>query len=90
MQRAVVTVVGKDHPGIIAKVANTLADHQANILDLSQTLMDDIFTMSMLVDVTTLNENFATLQTDLDVVGGQLGVEVHTQREELFNTMSQV
>jgi len=90
MHRALVTVVGKDHPGIIAKVASALAEHDANILDLSQTLMDDIFTMSMLVDVTATNDNFADLQATLELVGQGLGVEVHTQREEIFNAMSQV
>ncbi|QBO36919.1 ACT domain-containing protein [Periweissella cryptocerci] len=90
MKRAVVTVVGKDRSGIIAEVATALANHQVNILDLSQTIMDDVFTMSMLVDVTAVDEHFDDLQDDLNELAGALGVTIHTQREELFDAISKI
>ena len=90
MAKAVVTVVGKDKPGIIAGVSNTLAEHHINILDVSQTIMSDIFTMSMLINLEKLDEEYNKLQDDLNGLGKQLNVEIHMQREEIFNAMSRV
>lgn len=90
MSKEVVTVVGKDKPGIIAGVANTLADHNINILDVSQTIMSDIFTMSMLINLEELEGQFNVLQDDLNKLGTDLGVTIHTQREEIFDAMSRV
>ncbi|CAM3123345.1 ACT domain-containing protein [Leuconostoc rapi] len=90
MAKAVVTVIGKDKPGIIAGVSRTLAEHDINILDVSQTIMSDIFTMSMLVNLEKLDEEFNKLQNDLNHLGKQLNVEIHTQREEIFDAMSRV
>ena len=90
MSKAVVTVVGKDKPGIIAGVANTLADHNINILDVSQTIMSDIFTMRMLINLEELEGQFNVLQDDLNKLGTDLGVTIHTQREEIFDAMSRV
>ncbi|ACA82802.1 MULTISPECIES: ACT domain-containing protein [Leuconostoc] len=90
MAKAVVTVIGKDKPGIIAGVSNTLAEHHINILDVSQTIMSDIFTMSMLINLEKLDEEYNKLQDDLNGLGKQLNVEIHMQREEIFNAMSRV
>lgn len=90
MAKAVVTVIGKDKPGIIAGVSNTLAEHHINILDVSQTIMSDIFTMSMLINLEKLDEEYNKLQDDLNSLGKQLNVEIHMQREEIFNAMSRV
>ncbi|WP_349582886.1 ACT domain-containing protein [Leuconostoc citreum] len=90
MAKAVVTVIGKDKPGIIAGVSNTLAEHNINILDVSQTIMSDIFTMSMLINLEKLDEEYNKLQDDLNGLGKQLNVEIHMQREEIFNAMSRV
>ncbi|WP_273706705.1 ACT domain-containing protein [Leuconostoc mesenteroides] len=90
MSKAVVTVVGKDKPGIIAGVANTLADHNINILDVSQTIMSDIFTMSMLINLEELEGQFNVLQDELNKLGTDLGITIHTQREEIFDAMSRV
>ena len=88
--KAVLTVIGKDKPGIIAGVSNTLAEHHINILDVSQTIMSDIFTMSMLINLEKLDEEYNKLQDDLNGLGKQLNVEIHMQREEIFNAMSRV
>lgn len=90
MSKAVVTVVGQDKPGIIAAVAGNLSKHHINILDVSQTIMQNIFTMSMLVNLETLDEQFNALQDELNQLGAELGVTIHTQREEIFETMSRV
>ncbi|MDI6552307.1 ACT domain-containing protein [Leuconostoc falkenbergense] len=90
MSKAVVTVVGQDKPGIIAAVAGNLSKHHINILDVSQTIMQNIFTMSMLVNLETLDEQFNVLQDELNQLGAELGVTIHTQREEIFETMSRV
>ena len=90
MSKAVITVVGQDKPGIIAAVASNLSKHHANILDVSQTIMQNIFTMSMLVNLETLDEQFNALQDELNQLGDELGVTIHTQREEIFETMSRV
>ena len=90
MAKAVVTVIGKDKPGIIAGVSNTLAEHHINILDVSQTIMSDIFTMSMLINLEKLDEEYNKLQDDLNGLGKQLNVEIHMQRVVIFNAMSRV
>ncbi|WP_188350747.1 ACT domain-containing protein [Leuconostoc pseudomesenteroides] len=90
MCKAVITVVGQDKPGIIAAVASNLSKHHINILDVSQTIMQNIFTMSMLVNLETLDEQFNALQDELNQLGDKLGVTIHTQREEIFETMSRV
>ncbi|MCC7668117.1 MULTISPECIES: ACT domain-containing protein [Leuconostoc] len=90
MSKAVITVVGQDKPGIIAAVASNLSKHHINILDVSQTIMQNIFTMSMLVNLETLDEQFNALQDELNQLGDKLGVTIHTQREEIFETMSRV
>lgn len=90
MSKAVVTVVGQDKPGIIAAVAGNLSKHHINILDVSQTIMQNIFTMSMSVNLETLDEQFNALQDELNQLGAELGVTIHTQREEIFETMSRV
>ena len=90
MSKAVITVVGQDKPGIIAAVASNLSKHHINILDVSQTIMQNIFTMSMLVNLETLDEQFNALQDELNQLGDKLGVTIHTQRDEIFETMSRV
>lgn len=88
--KAVITVVGKDRKGIIAKVATVLAEAGANIDDISQTIMHGIFTMVMLVDLGSLDVSFGDLQESLQVCALELGMEIRMQREEVFTAMHQV
>ncbi len=88
--KAVVTVVGKDRTGIIARVSGYLYENSVNILDISQTIMQDIFTMIMLVDSAESGLDLSSLQTGLAKVGEELGVSVSIQREELFNSMHRI
>ena len=87
--RAIVSVVGKDQVGIIAKVTTILAERKINILDISQTILQDFFTMMMLVDVTDLND-LESLQLQLIELGDSLGVIINVQLEEIFQAMQRV
>ncbi|CAK8053814.1 ACT domain-containing protein [Eupransor demetentiae] len=89
MIKAVVTVVGQDQTGIVAGVANTLADQKVNILDMAQTIMEKTFTMSMLVALPDAND-FNKVHDALAACGEKLGVTIHIQREEIFDAMSRV
>ncbi|MCR4434726.1 MAG: ACT domain-containing protein [Clostridiales bacterium] len=88
--RAVLTVIGRDRVGIIAGVSRVLADCNVNILDISQTIMQDIFTMIMLVDISKINANFSELSDKLEKKGEELGVSVRIQHEDIFNSMHRV
>ena len=86
--RAVVTVLGSDAPGIVAAISTTLAESNANILDIAQTILSGIFTMTMLVELQLEDaESFLSLKERLDAVSEKLGVQVNMQREEVFTFM---
>lgn len=86
--RAVVTVVGKDKAGIIAKISGVLYANNVNILDISQTIMQDLFTMIMLVDMPSSTVKDMTAK--LDVAAAEIGVSVHLQNEALFSSMHRI
>ena len=88
--RAVITVIGKDRKGIIAGISSELAISGINILDISQTIMQEYFVMIMLVDLTGATDEFYNIQRKLDKRGADLGVQVRMQREEIFNAMHQI
>ncbi len=88
--RAVITVIGKDRKGIIAGVSTELANAGINILDISQTILQEYFVMIMLVDMTGVTEGFQGVKKKLDEKGKELGVEVRIQREDIFNAMHRV
>ena len=85
--KAIVTVVGKDQVGIIAGVCNKLADHQINVLDISQTIMEGYFTMMMVVDLTLCQEPFDKLRAALREYGEGRGLSIRIQREDIFDAM---
>ena len=88
--RAVITVVGFDTIGIIARVTTLLAENKINILDISQTIMEDLFTMSMVVDISSATEAFATIRDSLEELGKEIGLEIHTQHEDVFKYMHRI
>ena len=90
MQKTIITVVGKDTVGIIAKVCTYLAENNINILDISQTVVSDYFNMMMIVDLSKSEKGFADLSSDLENVGQDLGVSVKCQREEIFEMMHRI
>lgn len=90
MNKAVITVVGKDTVGIIAKVCTYLANNQVNILDISQTIVQDYFTMMMVVDINNSMKEFKTLSEELTQIGEEIGVVINLQKEEIFDMMHRV
>ena len=87
MQKAIITVVGKDTVGIIAKVCSYLAERNVNILDITQTIVSGYFNMMMIVDMSQSSRSFGDCQKDLDAVGEQIGVSIKCQKEEIFEEM---
>lgn len=85
--KAIVTVIGKDRVGIIAKVSQKLADLDINILDVSQTILDGYFTMMLICDVEKANRPFDEIIVQLNTVGDELKVKVSIQRQEIFDAM---
>lgn len=90
MNRVIITVVGKDTVGIIAKVCAYLAENHINILDISQTIVQDYFNMMMIVDADKSDKALAEVITDLDEIGNGIGVVIKCQREEIFDKMHRI
>lgn len=88
--KAVISVIGKDRVGIIAGVANLLADNNININDISQTILDDIFTMIMMVDLQDVVIENSDIVEKLNKLGDDLGVKITIQHTELFDKMHRI
>ena len=88
--RAIVTVIGKDQVGIIAAVCTLLAEHNVNVLDISQTVLQEYFTMIMLVDASQINVSFADLAKTLEAAGSERALSIRIQREDIFNAMHRI
>ena len=87
MTKAIVTVIGADRVGIIARVSTLLSEQQVNILDISQTVMNEYFTMVMLCDVSTCTAPFGELRDKLAALGEDMGLSVRIQHQDIFNAM---
>lgn len=90
MNKAVITVVGKDSVGIIAKTCTYLSENNVNILDISQTIVQGYFNMMMIVDITAAKKEFSEIEKALSEIGNGLGVVVHIQKEEIFEMMHRI
>ena len=90
MNKAIITVVGHDTVGIIARVCTYLSDSHVNVLDISQTIIDGFFNMMMIVDYTTSTVDFSELNSHLEALGEEIGVNVRCQREEIFTKMHRI
>jgi len=88
--RAIITVMGNDRTGIIAKVSNALADIEVNILDISQTTMQGIFTMIMLVDISNCTVEFGEFASILEQAGREINVVISAWHEDIFNSMHKI
>jgi ACT domain-containing protein len=87
---AVITVIGCDRIGIIASITGILAKAGVNILDISQTIMQELFTMMMLVDISKMNVEFSEMSDMLAKAGKELGLDIRFQREEIFTSMHRI
>lgn len=90
MDKSVITVVGKDTVGIIAKVCTYLANRKINILDISQTIVQGFFNMMMIVDTSSMDTDFTTLSDELGSLGDEIGVQIKCQRETIFDMMHRI
>lgn len=90
MKKCVITVVGKDTVGIIAKVCTYLAETKINILDISQTIVSGYFNMMMIVDIAASSKTYEDVINDLDKIGEHIGVLIKCQREEIFDRMHRI
>lgn len=88
--RVVVAVIGRDRPGIMAGVTAIMAQHNANIVDVSQTIMSDLFTMLMSVEIDGLRGTFADLKKELEMHGEREDLSILIQREDIFRAMHRV
>lgn len=88
--KAVITVIGKDAVGILAKVSNICAENNANVIEVTQSVLQDMFAMIMLVDITSMTKDFVALQDALTELGEGLGLKIHTMHEDIFNTMHRI
>ena len=88
--KAILTVIGKDKVGIIVGVSNELQRLNINILDVNQTIIEEFFTMIMMLDLKLSNSNFEEIKKSLELKGKELGVDVKIQREEIFNSIYSV
>ncbi|NLO85406.1 MAG: ACT domain-containing protein [Clostridiales bacterium] len=90
MEKALVSVTGVDKPGIIAKVSTALFEMNINVLEISQTILDNYFTMLMIVDVSNVEAAFSDIAKRMDEVGKQLGEVVSIQRADIFDAMHRI
>ncbi|MGO4972006.1 ACT domain-containing protein [[Clostridium] aminophilum] len=87
MNKIIITIVGEDKVGIVAKTCNYLAENNINILDITQTILQKYFNMMMIVDISKMNKSFDDMAADLAAIGEEIGVRILCQREEIFTSM---
>ena len=90
MQKTIITVIGRDTVGIIAKVCTYLAENNINILDISQTIVDGIFNMMMITDTSRSTKKVAQVSEELTAIGNDLGLIIRCQHEDIFNMMHRI
>ncbi len=88
--RAVISVIGKDSVGILAKVSNTCAANSANIIDVTQSVLRDMFVMVMLVELPESEDGLMKLRSSMDVISRELGMQIHVMHEDIFNSMHRI
>ena len=88
--KAVITVIGKDMVGILAKVTEICAKSGVNVLEVTQSILQDLFAMVMLVDMSGSSVDVAALSSEMDRLGDQMGLRIHVMHEDIFNSMHKV
>lgn len=90
MDKVIITVVGKDTLGILAKTCTYLADNGINILDITQTIIQDYFNMMMIVDMSKCSKSFGTVGSEMAQLGMEMGLRIRCQKEEIFEKMHRI
>ena len=85
--RAVISVIGKDTVGILAKVSTICAEYNANVTEVTQSVLQDMFAMIMLVDISKINKDFTVLSDRMNDLGKELGLSIYVMHEDIFNAM---
>lgn len=88
--RAVITVIGKDMVGILAKVSTACAAHNVNVLEVTQSILQDMFAMIMMVDINNCDIPFTKLAEELSTLGGKMGLSIHAMHEDIFQSMHRI
>ena len=88
--RAVITVIGKDMVGILARVSTQCSEHHINVLEVTQSILQDMFAMIMMVDISKSDIPFTTFSDELTAIGTEMGLTIHAMHEDIFNTMHHV
>lgn len=88
--RAVVTVIGKDNVGILNKVSGICSDMGVNVMEVTQSVLQDMFAMIMLVDISGMTDDFSVLADSMTSLGEKLGLSIHTMHEDIFNSMHNI
>ena len=90
MSKIIITIVGKDRVGIVARTCNYLAENGMNILDITHTILQEYFNMMMIVDISGSPKSFDDMAKELEKVGEDIGVTIRCQREEIFTSMHRI
>lgn len=90
MNRTIITVIGKDRVGIIARICTYLAENDINVLDINQSIVQDFFNMIMIVDAQNAKKDFAVLNEEIEKISEELGVKIKMQHEDIFNVMHRI
>lgn len=88
--KAVITVIGKDNVGILAKVSTVCAEYNANVTDVTQSVLQEMFAMIMMVDISQINKDFVELVERLNDLGKQLNLSIHTMHQDIFDSMHSI
>jgi len=88
--RAVITVIGKDTVGILHKVSGICAEYNANVMEVTQSVLQDMFAMIMLVDISKISKDFSEMVDRMTSLGEELGLSIHTMHEDIFNSMHSI
>ena len=87
---AIVTAVGQDRVGIISALCSLLAEYNINILDITQTIMQDLFAMTMMIEISKLSIDYIDFAEKLKAAGAEMGLQVHVMHEDIFNSMHKI
>lgn len=90
MKKTIITVVGKDTVGIIARICTYLAENKVNVLDISQTIVQDYFNMMMIADIAGSPKSFADISEGLEAIGDDMGLKIKMQSEDIFQKMHRI
>jgi ACT domain-containing protein len=90
MKKAVITVIGKDNVGILHKVSGICAQYHANVIEVTQSVLQDMFAMIMMIDITSLSVDFSELTDKMNDLGNEIGLSIHTMHEDIFNSMHKI